>query len=82
MDNIRSITRELGRQSPREVLEEALAHVDDYDAVTLVVGRTEAAVEKGEDSHSLLCSDMTVADANYLLDAGKFILMHGEDDEE
>ena len=74
-----SINRELGRQTPREVLEEALAKVDDYSCIVIMAERKSAEGEVNEEPYDLNCSDMTVADANYLLEVGKFMLFHSEE---
>ena len=74
-----SINRELGRQTPREVLAEALAKAEHYSCVIVMAERKPEVVEAGSEPYEFSCSDMSVADANYLLDVGKFMLFHSEE---
>ncbi len=74
-----SINRELGRETPKEVLKELLENADDYECIVVMAERKAESRDETDDSYDLRCSDMSIADANYLLDVGKFILFHSDE---
>ena len=74
-----SINKALGRQSVKEVLDEIWEKSDQYGCILVIAERKREFIDKGEEPYDLECSDMTIADANYLLDAAKFMLFHSED---